>query len=129
MKTKQDILEQLKDKEPFKVPEGYFDDLTNNIMQNLPEKEVEETETASVTMWDRLRPLLYLAAVFVGLGFFFKTVMPKDYDEQSKQLMVEKQSEDVLNQEDSISDIDKEYMEFQEEQYLKNLISESIIGQ
>ena len=55
--------------------------------------------------------------------------MPKDYDEQSKQLMVEKQSEDVLNQEDSISDIDKEYMEFQEEQYLKNLISESIIGQ
>ncbi len=129
MKTKQNILEQLKDKEPFKVPEGYFDDLTNNIMQNLPEKEVEETEPVSVTMWDRLRPLLYLAAVFVGLGFFFKTVMPKDYDEQSKQLMVEKQSEDVLNQEDSISDIDKEYMEFQEEQYLKNLISESIIGQ
>lgn len=129
MKTKQNILEQLKDKEPFKVPEGYFDDLTNNIMQNLPEKEVEETELVSVTMWDRLRPLLYLAAVFVGLGFFFKTVMPKDYDEQSKQLMVEKQSEDVLNQEDSISDIDKEYMEFQEEQYLKNLISESIIGQ
>lgn len=129
MKTKQNILEQLKDKEPFKVPEGYFDDLTNNIMQNLPEKEVEETESVSVTMWDRLRPLLYLAAVFVGLGFFFKTVMPKDYDEQSKQLMVEKQSEDVLNQEDSISDIDKEYMEFQEEQYLKNLISESIIGQ
>lgn len=129
MKTKQNILEQLKDKEPFKVPEGYFDDLTNNIMQNLPEKEVEETEPESVTMWDRLRPLLYLAAVFVGLGFFFKTVMPKDYDEQSKQLMVEKQSEDVLNQEDSISDIDKEYMEFQEEQYLKNLISESIIGQ
>ena len=129
MKTKQNILEQLKDKEPFKVPEGYFDDLTNNIMQNLPEKEVEETEPVSVTMWDRLRPLLYLAAVFVGLGFFFKTVMPKDYDEQSKQLMVEKESEDVLNQEDSISDIDKEYMEFQEEQYLKNLISESIIGQ
>lgn len=129
MKTKQNILEQLKDKEPFKVPEGYFDDLTNNIMQNLPEKEVEETEPVSVTMWDRLRPLLYLAAVFVGLGFFFKTVIPKDYDEQSKQLMVEKQSEDVLNQEDSISDIDKEYMEFQEEQYLKNLISESIIGQ
>lgn len=129
MKTKQNILEQLKDKEPFKVPEGYFDDLTNNIMQNLPEKEVEETEPVSVSMWDRLRPLLYLAAVFVGLGFFFKTVMPKDYDEQSKQLMVEKQSEDVLNQEDSISDIDKEYMEFQEEQYLKNLISESIIGQ
>lgn len=129
MKTKQNILEQLKDKEPFKVPEGYFDDLTNNIMQNLPEKEVEETEPVSVTMWDRLRPLLYLAAVFVGLGFFFKTVMPKDYDEQSKQLMVEKQSEDVLNLEDSISDIDKEYMEFQEEQYLKNLISESIIGQ
>lgn len=129
MKTKQNILEQLKDKEPFKVPEGYFDDLTNNIMQNLPEKEVEETEPVSVTMWDRLRPLLYLAAVFVGLGFFFKTVMPKDYDEQSKQLMVEKQSEDVMNQEDSISDIDKEYMEFQEEQYLKNLISESIIGQ
>lgn len=129
MKIKQNILEQLKDKEPFKVPEGYFDDLTNNIMQNLPEKEVEETEPVSVTMWDRLRPLLYLAAVFVGLGFFFKTVMPKDYDEQSKQLMVEKQSEDVLNQEDSISDIDKEYMEFQEEQYLKNLISESIIGQ
>ena len=129
MKTKQNILEQLKDKEPFKVAEGFFDDLTNNIMQNLPEKEVEETEPVSVTMWDRLRPLLYLAAVFVGLGFFFKTVMPKDYDEQSKQLMVEKQSEDVLNQEDSISDIDKEYMEFQEEQYLKNLISESIIGQ
>ena len=129
MKTKQNKLEQLKDKEPFKVPEGYFDNLTSNIMQNLPEKEMEETEAVSVTMWDRLRPLLYLAAVFVGLGFFFKTIMPKDYDEKSEQLMVEQMEEDVLNEEDSISDIDREYMEFQEEQYLKNLISESILGQ
>ena len=52
---------------PFKVPEGYFEQLTDKIMDRLPEKEMEEK--VEVTLWDRVKPMLYMAAMFLGLIF------------------------------------------------------------
>ena len=73
MEREKHNLERLKGENPFKVPENYFSDLTRRIMDQLPEQEFEKEKP--VTMLDRLRPWLYLAAVFVGLGFFFEAVM------------------------------------------------------
>ena len=71
MKTEQNNLDRLKGKNPFTVPEGYMEGLTANIMSQLPEREPEE-EVKKVSLMDRVRPWLYMAAVFAGLGLFFK---------------------------------------------------------
>lgn len=47
---------------PFKVPDGYFDHLTERIMENLPEQEVRVIDIRSRQMlWQKL-PLRKIAA-------------------------------------------------------------------
>ena len=65
MKTEQNNLDRLKGKNPFTVPEGYMEGLTANIMSQLPEREPEE-EVKKVSLMDRVRPWLYMAAVFAA---------------------------------------------------------------
>ena len=77
MKTEQNNLDRLKGKNPFTVPEGYMEGLTANIMSQLPEREPEE-EVKKVSLMDRVRPWLYMAAVFAGLGLFFKVLVGPD---------------------------------------------------
>ena len=50
--------------EPFRVPEGYFEGLTQQVMDRLPEKESYEP---APTTWQRVKPWLYLAAMFMGI--------------------------------------------------------------
>lgn len=42
---------------PFMVPDGYFDQLTQSVMEKLPEQQPQK-----VALVRRLRPLLYAAA-------------------------------------------------------------------
>lgn len=50
-------------KDPFKVPEGYFETLTSKVMSNLPEQQ------KIITLpWKRKsRAILSAAAVFIGI--------------------------------------------------------------
>ncbi len=51
------------------VPEGYFDDFARRMEQSLPEMEWE-TQPAGVmprTWWQKVRPYVYLAAMFAGV--------------------------------------------------------------
>ena len=73
MKKELNNLEHLKGNNPFKVPEGYFENFTSQIMSQLPEKTYEPPK--KVAKLDRIRPWLYMAAVFAGLVFFFKAVV------------------------------------------------------
>ena len=51
---------------PFKVPDGYFDHLTERIMENLPEQEIRVIDIRSrQTLWQKL-PLRKIAAA-VGI--------------------------------------------------------------
>ncbi|MDR0421694.1 MAG: hypothetical protein LBH72_01625 [Proteiniphilum sp.] len=64
-----------KTKNPFKVPDNYFAQFNEEIMNHLPEKEI--TVPDPVSLWDRAKPWVYLAAMFVGLyitiNFLMKT--------------------------------------------------------
>ena len=60
---------------PFTVPEGYFDNLTQNIMAALPEQESIYSTRITVTPWMRIRPYLYAAAAFAGIFFCIKAAM------------------------------------------------------
>ena len=60
---------------PFTVPEGYFENLTQNIMASLPEQESIYSTKIIVTPWMRIRPYLYAAAAFVGIFFCIKAAV------------------------------------------------------
>lgn len=63
MTREENILKERFGKEnPFKVPEGYFDHLTERIMENLPEQEIRVIDIRSrQTLWQKL-PLRKIAA-------------------------------------------------------------------
>ena len=69
MTREENILKERFGKEnPFKVPDGYFDHLTERIMENLPEQEVRVIDIRSrQTLWQKL-PLRKIAAARSGLG-------------------------------------------------------------
>ncbi len=127
MKKSQNDMNSLIGKNPFKVPEGYFEGLTERIMEQLPEQpHIEEEEPREVTLMDRIRPLIYLAAVFVGLGLFFKVIAPEEETlTHSKFLLVKADAEAKALVEKEYNE-DEAYWEYLEEEYLEEMLMEDI---
>lgn len=68
-------IDEREPRRPFSVPEGYFENLTQNIMAALPEQEPLYSTTIVVTPWMRIRPYLYSAAAFAGIFFCIKAAV------------------------------------------------------
>lgn len=99
MNEEQDIIRKCGKRNPFQVPEGYFEDFTQRLMDQLPEQENVQPDEVYITLWQRAKPLLYMAAMFVGmilcvrffLGGYFpenvpsqniaESVLPYDYED------------------------------------------------
>lgn len=62
-------LDRMNKDNPFKVPDGYFDGLTSQIMAGLPSKA---HEAKTVSLWERIKPWTYMAAMFVGIALMVK---------------------------------------------------------
>ncbi len=77
MKTKFNKLQDIDKHNPFKVPENYFAHFNNEIMDCLPEKVFPKPEP--VTLWQKVKPWVYLAAMFVGT-YFIINFLTKDAD-------------------------------------------------
>lgn len=123
-------LDVLKGKQPFRVPEGYMAGLTNQIMDRLPELPKEE-EPQSVSLMDRIRPWLYLAAVFIGMGLFFRIIVDADKSVNQASvdsLLVQSEvSEAAIEAIDAdMSAEDADYLEYIEDQYNDYLLQESL---
>ena len=124
MEKEQNNLDRFKGKNPFTVPDGYMEDLTANIMSQLPEKP--KAEAKKVSMMDRARPWLYMAAVFAGLGLFFKAIVGID-GEQSKTDTLLVQSNDASATISAIQEAEnEEYLEYLEAQYTDYLLAEEL---
>ena len=50
----------------FKVPENYFADFNKRMTEMLPDVEITSVDVQP-TMWQRLKPLVYMAAMFAGV--------------------------------------------------------------
>ena len=72
METKRITLENIDKKVPFKVPENYFAQFTDTLMANLPAKETPKIRR--VSMWDKSKPWVYMAAMFLGLFFTIQLI-------------------------------------------------------
>ena len=129
MNKKENTLDRLKGKQPFRVPDGYMEGLTNRIMESLPEPPVMEAE--SVSLVERIRPWLYLAAVFAGMGLFFKAIMGVDSareDTLSDTLLVRSEvpSASLEAIESEAAQEEADYLEYIEERYANYLLRESL---
>ena len=50
----------------FKVPENYFNDFNKRMAEMLPDVEITPVDIKP-TMWQRVKPFAYLAAMFAGV--------------------------------------------------------------
>ena len=66
MKEEDNILKKVGTENAFRVPEGYFENFNSELMNRLPEKEKLAFEQKEPTMWERVKPWAYMAAMFVG---------------------------------------------------------------
>lgn len=66
MKKEQELKSSEATRKAFKVPENYFEELNAKVMSQLPESE-PVFEHASSTLWSKIRPVLYMAAMFMGI--------------------------------------------------------------
>ncbi|MDR1259644.1 MAG: hypothetical protein LBK65_10295 [Tannerellaceae bacterium] len=118
-------LDYLKGDNPFRVPEDYIEDLTPRIMSRLPEK-TEYVAPQKVVIMDYMRPWIYLAAVFAGLGLFVNLLIGNDDLDD----MVVVDSLRVQNNifQEALSSIqaeeDSDYLEYIESQYVGYIFAE-----
>ena len=73
MKEDTELKNRLGKENPFKVPEGYFENVIPEIMKQLP--EIEEQGQDEVTLWERVKPWVYMVAMFCGLMFGVRVMM------------------------------------------------------
>ncbi len=56
---------------PFKVPENYFENFSSQLMDQLPDKPTI-VEASKPSKWQKIKPLFYMAAMFVGAALIIK---------------------------------------------------------
>ena len=62
-------------KHPFTVPEGYFDNFTESLMAQLPEKE-HRPAAKKIPLRKKIAPWMYAAAAVAAIVVVFQFVMP-----------------------------------------------------
>ncbi len=72
MKEEDNILKKIGTENAFHVPDGYFENIASEIMDRLPEKEKLAFGKKEATTWDRVKPWVYMAAMFVGAALIIR---------------------------------------------------------
>ena len=62
-------------KDPFQLPDGYFENFTTHLMEKIPidEPQVKTTVQPFKTIIRRFKPVIYAAAVISGIIFGIQT--------------------------------------------------------
>jgi hypothetical protein len=96
----------------FKVPENYFADFNKRMADMLPDVEITPVDVKP-TMWQRIKPLAYLAAMFAGVWCMMSVFshFSDSGNMNSVRAVAEKLGDDKSNVEDfmmsgSVSDYD-----------------------
>ncbi|MBO5079379.1 MAG: hypothetical protein J6B82_00675 [Bacteroidaceae bacterium] len=66
MGKEDNILRKAGTSNPFRVPDHYFENFTQELMNKLPEKEPMPL-MSEPTLWERVKPWLYMTAMFCGI--------------------------------------------------------------
>ena len=66
MGKEDNILRKVGTKNPFQVPDQYFETVVQEVMAQLPEKAPAQP-LLELTVWQRIKPWVYMAAMFCGI--------------------------------------------------------------
>ena len=66
MGKEDNILRKAGTRNPFRVPEHYFEDFTQELMSKLPKKDTLPS-MPEITLWQRVKPWIYMTAMFCGI--------------------------------------------------------------
>ncbi|MDR1381319.1 MAG: hypothetical protein LBJ47_07550 [Tannerella sp.] len=67
-----DRLKEFKDRNPFRIPDGYFENFAENMTNRLPDVPAKQPDV--ISLYDRVKPWLYMAAAFAGLVILFNVL-------------------------------------------------------
>jgi len=117
MNDQKDILAQIDRQSGMNVPDGYFDSFITKMIDTLPMRNEAENPDNILppppTLWNRIRPYVYLAAMFAGIWCMLKmfVIMSSPTDRNSaiehNQVLAEAISDDSFINEFVIDDINQ----------------------
>ena len=82
----------------FRLPDGYFDALTQRVMDCLPSDEASLSaapQPEEITLWQRVRPWIYLAALFAGAAFIIRVASPSPQEKADRLAREESEAEEM----------------------------------
>ena len=74
MKDDTELMVRCGKENPFKTPEGYFEHFHEQLMDSLPEHKVI-VQLQQVTLFTRIKPWLYMVAMFASIIFLVQGLM------------------------------------------------------
>lgn len=71
----QDILSKIDHQSGMTVPDNFFEDFNRHMIEALPEQSWEKPSPRIMprSFWSRVRPYVYMAAMFLGIWCMMKT--------------------------------------------------------
>lgn len=71
----QDILSKIDHQSGMTVPDNFFEDFNKRMIEALPEQSWEKSSPRIMphSFWSRVRPYVYMAAMFLGIWCMMKT--------------------------------------------------------
>jgi hypothetical protein len=129
MESNMGKIDELMGRKPFRVPEGYFENFTEKMMSQLPEKQVRP-RGEKVRLFERARYWLAVAAVFIGFVTIFSVYEKKAGNTYSDKDMIVKnisfQTVSKLNKDsyfetDFLDYLAEECFKYNAEEFIDNL--------
>ena len=110
---------------PFTVPEGYFEQLTQQVMDRIPAATQEVKPAPKKTVFKQLRPWLYAAAC-VCVGVFTAGVLFNSQNDNSKELeqMATLEQENINYYSDNYIDEEADYAMFDNQEIYACLLAD-----
>lgn len=82
MRKEDYIADKVGRRSPFVVPDDYVDQLITNVEQNLPPYP-EMPAARPLSLWQKVRPYVYMAAMFAGIWCMMKVFHSLAYPQNS----------------------------------------------
>ena len=98
MQEEDNILKKVGKENVFRVPDGYFENLTSEVMSRLPEKETPAIIKREPTKWERIKPWVYMTAMFVGAALIIRVASTERTPVNDRMAMDEPETEVVSDE-------------------------------
>ncbi|MDR2146122.1 MAG: hypothetical protein LBE91_06670 [Tannerella sp.] len=121
MEHNTDKLEKLMGRNPFRAPDGYFENFADKMMNRLPEKQAFRPKGEKISLFERMRPWLAVAAVFIGLiTVFFVFENKRDNMYAYKNMIVRNISMQTVAGIDADSNAEADFFDYISDEYSRD---------